>query len=75
MSTVIRTAQEAEINKLPEGRLDTHHTPKENQMFFLVLHRFSYCEEALPNITDTSSLLGFQQPPSKLIKGKLIRAY
>lgn len=59
MSTVICTAQDGEINKLPEGRLDTHHTPKENQMFVLALHRFSYCEEALPNITDTSSLLRF----------------
>lgn len=55
MSTVIYTAQEAKINKLPEGRLDTHHTPKENQMFVLVLHGFSYCEEALPNIRDTNS--------------------
>lgn len=44
-------------------------------MFVLVLHEFGYCEEALPNITDTSSLLGFQQPPSKLIKGKHIRCY
>lgn len=75
MSTAICTAQEAEISKLPEGRPDTHHTTKENQMFVLVLHGFSYCEEALLNITDTNSLLGFQQPRSKLIKGKLIRGY
>lgn len=75
MSTVICTVQEAESNKLPEGRRDTHHTPKENPMFVLVLHRFSYCEEALPNITDTRSLLRFQQPPSKLIKGQLIRGH
>lgn len=35
-------------------------------MFVSVLHGFSYCEEALPNITDTNRLLGFQQPPGKL---------
>lgn len=72
---MICIAQEAEINKLPEGRPDTHHTLKENQMFVLVLHAFIYCEETLPNITNTNSLLGFQQPQGKLIKGKLMRGY
>lgn len=75
MSTAICTAQDAEINKSPEGRPDTHHTSKEKQTFVLVLHGFSYCEEALLNITDTNSLLAFQHPPGKLIKGKLIRGY
>lgn len=73
ISTVIFTAQEAKINKLPESRLDTHHTPKENQMLWFFTDLVTAGRHFRTSRTPTaySDFNNHQQ----LIKGKLFRGY
>lgn len=70
-STTVFTTQEAEINKLPDGRLDKNHTHKhpKAKVNILLLHKFSYYGEKLTNIT--ARLLRSQQQ-SALRRQKII---